>query len=124
MSRTILSGLLTLLLTLAPAFGAGATNPGVAPDTVKPVEAPTKAEQLAAEALTLTEHIQTIADELENLNNAIEDATGDRREVLILERQKTTLEALDELFTLALNLQLQDALDQDTSALRDRKSVV
>lgn len=118
MSRTILSGLLTLLLTLAPAFGAGATNPGVAPDTVKPVEAPTKAEQLAAEALTLTEHIQTIADELENLNNAIEDATGDRREVLILERQKTTLEALDELFTLALNLQLQDALDQDTSALR------
>lgn len=79
----------------------------------------TKSELLAVEAEAINARIQKIADDLEVLNDSINHATGDRLSVLVLERQKRTLEILDELFALALNLQRQDALNQDTAELRD-----
>lgn len=91
-----------------------------------PVETPpveerelTKSEQLAADAIEINDRIQELVDDLEVLNDSVNHATGDRLAVLILERQKRTLEILDELFALALNLQRQDALDLDTAELRD-----
>ncbi|MBO6657965.1 MAG: mechanosensitive ion channel [Pseudomonadales bacterium] len=109
---------LSLLFSVAYAEDSPSDGEQVAQ---KPVEqaAPTRAEQLRTEAIEINDRIQKIGEDLQVLNDSIDHAAGDRLEVLILERQKTTLEILDELFALARNLEKQSSLDLDTAELRD-----
>ena len=108
----------SLLFSVAYAEDAPSGGEQAAEEVVEEV-APTKAELLSTEATEINDRIQKIGDDLQVLNDSINHATGDRLEVLILERQKRTLEILEELFALARNLQKQSALDLDTAELRD-----
>ncbi len=119
MTKLITSSLLAFFLTFSVSYAEDSPVSNAEAEKEEVAQEPSKAELLAAEATEINDRIQKIGDELQVLNDSIGHATGDRLEVLILERQKTTLEILDELFALALNLQRQDALDQDTTELRD-----
>lgn len=81
--------------------------------------APSQAQRLGKEAETINAAIQKAADDIEVLGDEINRASGDRLGVLILERQKKTLEILHELFALAANLEQQSELGADTVELRD-----
>ncbi len=118
MLKLITSLAFTLLLSVSAVYAEDSV-PVVESEAQEVPKELTKREQLAAEAEEINRRIQKIADDFEVLDDSIKHATGDRLEILILERQKTSLKILDELFALSLNLQRQDALGENTAELRD-----
>ncbi len=110
--------LITLMLSIGAVPAQEVSPRSAEVETVVP-EPKTETELLQESAEAINDEIQILVDDLEVLGDQIEHSTGDRLEVLILERQQKTLDILEDLFELAANLEAQNALGEENAELRD-----